>query len=983
MRIFSPKPFLLAIVLVSGLYGRADVSEVVWCVAPIAADSWKGDLKVSDMKDGKTPFVRFAGSVRDKKDLKWPSAVFKLPSAAEVPEALIAKVRYRVSGRFDVGAYLQLLDREGPRKLKKQTTGFEPFVDPARKASVPVGEWIDYEIPLRTSRKTATEVLVIVNVQGNGVPYDFTFDLAKLEIVSRTDPKLAALRAEWKSFRENFEPDYTDGAKHLLPTEGHRFKKPFAVVKDGKPACRIVYAGLNWWNEKRSTPVTVKACEELQRIVKAMTGVTLPIDRYENDPKLAGLPAICVGKGNFRKNPKREHPELVPALTELRGTDGYAIREADGDLYVYGVKEKGAMNGVYALIENNTDYIFTRPSPQHGEVFTPRKDLEFVWGDGVVAKPKATIRGLWNIRESAYWAANFATTCPAPWGDELKPYTRGGHNINAFLGDFKEHNEFYGMVGGKRDKPYGNMVCFMNPKLKDFFAENVLRLFDQVQAPEMRGVCITLDDSYNWCGCPLCAKDFTLPTGELVKQTDPDFMSTQAFLLLNHAADRLNAAYFDKHIWSLAYFQTAEPPRCAVSPNLDMMFAPYYRANDTNPVFCEENLVWLDRLKRWRAKISNPETFFIRGYTGLGLAFPRPLCHTHQRDWREYFKYCAGIDSEAVSVQPDGFKPGTTEPFSTMETMDWSAIEFWVMLRLMWDPEQDVEQLYKRYCYRAYREAAKPMERFYGIIRREWIRKDVPSGISEAGSSATKRVILDAGHEDELRGLLDVALACAKHSNSKWLVERVKGRFEHYVAEVKNAKTSSLAVPLLTVKDAPTWDSEVWRNAARIDGFYDIDRTNEKAKHAAEVRVFHDTKTVYLKGRFSEDVARAPVARSATGDMFGSRWELFFGDQAEPSKYYLFRIDNSGNTSDYRCYDVKWDAKNVRISTRRLADAWESIVCLPLESIGFDIFKAQDLKCAIVREMHISDKKEDNEWTSWRWSRWHKPDTFGTLILQK
>ena len=42
-----------------------------------------------------------------------------------------------------------------------------------------------------------------------------------------------AARAEWNAFRENYEPDYSDGAKYLLPPERNRFDAPFVVVKDG------------------------------------------------------------------------------------------------------------------------------------------------------------------------------------------------------------------------------------------------------------------------------------------------------------------------------------------------------------------------------------------------------------------------------------------------------------------------------------------------------------------------------------------------------------------------------------------------------------------------------------------------------------------------------------------------------------------------------------------------------------------------------
>ena len=49
------------------------------------------------------------------------------------------------------------------------------------------------------------------------------------------------------------------------------------------------------------------------------------------------------------------------------------------------------------------------------------------------------------------------------------------------------------------------------------------------------------------------------------------------------------------------------------------------------------------------------------------------------------------------------------------------------------------------------------MERFFGTIRRAWLRRGLPSSIGEDGMNATKVYIIDGGLEDELRGCLEEA----------------------------------------------------------------------------------------------------------------------------------------------------------------------------------------------------------------------------------
>ena len=943
------------------------------------ASGFKGgarDCTIAATSEGTERFVRIKGHRRDA-ELKWPQFEKLLPKPVKVGTPMVAKVRFRASTHFKCNPFFRFAYRTPEGKVKR--TDFQGLVADEQLKSFPLGTWIERTIPVPELPNVAALVFM-VNVETETIPFDFTLDLARFSVETvELDAEIRRLREEWTVFRKGFKPDGSDGSNHLLPTEGHRFQKPFDVVRDGKPACRIAYATGNNWQERLSTPTTRLAAEELQFLVERLTGVKLPINSGD-----AKLPTIHVGKGEFRMNRELRESAMTPILLKLAGSDGYAIKRFGDDLYVFGTCEKGALNGVYALVENNSDIIFVRPNREHGIVCSKRESLSFVWGENVVERPRVNVRGFWNIQDFRYWNANYSNAMSyRPW-TEAVPFARGGHNVNWFAGDFKEHPEHYGLVNGER-KPYGNMLCFANPELKEHFADRIVDRMAAMQLEEIAGIDVSLDDSMNWCECPKCTADITLDNGEVVRRTDPDFMSTQYFLVLNHAAKKLSAAFPGKRLVTLAYFQTAEPPRCGVAPNIDIVYCPYYRANDTNPVFCDENLVWLERLKRWRKKLTDGQDLRIYGYNGLGLGFPRPLCHTHQRDFREYFKYCTGMVGEgSATIAADEIDAKTGEPTSTMKVMDWSAIEFWVMMRLYWNPDADVEQLYKRFCVRAFREAARPMERFYGILRAEWFRHDIPSGIGETGVTATKVYVIEAGHEAELRACLEQAAAAATDPDVRWLVGRVRERFESFVSAVKDAKTSAANVPLVKVSGEPGFDDAAWRDAAKIDGFHDWTDPRKPAKAKSVVMMMQDQKRLYLRGVFFEDVAKTDSKRNPYPDreeVFGSSAEIFLGDNSTSGRYYLFRIDTAGNVADYIGTDPGWNRKETKVAVKKGSDRWEWTLTVPLKEIGMDIIADNTLKAAFIREMHCG--KGNEEYSSWQWCRNHQMQTFGTLTLQR
>ena len=818
------------------------------------------------------------------------------------------------------------------------------------------------------------------------------------------EDEFSTARAEWESFRLGYEPDYSDGSKYLKPPDDHRFDEPFVVAREGKPAAKIVWARDAWYfRDALKTRVTETAAKELQALVKMLTGVELPLcGSLREGPD---LPVIGVGKGVFfpfdqtfrmpaKLHDKRFTKEVIATVNDdlrrLRGTDGYQIRRFGRDLFVFGCCEKGTMNGVYALIENNTDIIFARPNEKFGTVFTPLDgELELVWGDGASEKPVFTMRGFWNRKQPRYRNANFQTTTPsAEWSDE-HPYCAGGHNSSQFVPNAAERPDLHGLVGGKRGD-YGFMLCFSNPDLKPTFREGVLSHADHRALEWMEGLHIYLDDTKNWCECEGCRRPIRLADGAELAADDPSFQCTQWFDLLNDAARALDGAYPGVKINTLAYFQTLVPPKGEIAPNIVVGYCPYPRGDDLSPIYSERNLPLLRNMQGWfRVLGEDRRRLWLRGYKGLGMKFPRPLAYTCQRDWKVFSKYVCGMEHEAGSTADfDRIERGG-KASRAAEIFDYSAIEFWVMSRLMWNPDADVEGLYKKYCARAYREAAQPMEKFFGTIRRDWLRRGIPSSIGEHGVNATKVFVVDSGREDELRGYLEDAIAKARHPVASNLVVRVKGRFEYFISCVKNQKTSELTVPLVNIAGEP--NSLDWQGAAVIDELFQPNRVAKgldwHGAFPAEIKLMHDGKTLYLKATFFEDMEKIVSVSPQEGKegVGGSRFEVFLADNSSPGTYHHFSVDNDGGYYDGINYDGSWNAKPVRHKVKKDDKGWTVEMSFPLPELGMNLIADNKMRAAFMRVRESFDKvgKPQHEYTGWKYCSFHKLQTFGTLTLQR
>ena len=674
------------------------------------------------------------------------------------------------------------------------------------RETIPAGKEVTVRRELaKISNETTNHTLSVcyLRLPPNRTGKDQTVDFASVKVLDEVpgDATWLAAAKEADAALAALKTDFSDSSAMLEPPPGNRFAEPFAVVRDGRPAAEIVLAP-----ETAETPVLKTAAEELQKWLKAVTGVELPIRADGTFSKGLGgvnvlnLPARAVNRILLGKR-------LVPSyrrcgwfadagwneiLARLAGRDGFAIRrdpENPRHLHVFGAKDKGTMNGVFALLENNTDIIWARPDEALGTVYTTRTgDFSLVWGDEVVDVPDSATRG-WNTYASRAWMSrnrcnvfngggggDIEWTNPgkAKWGVSAVRHL-GGHNIFHFLKGETDPTLFAHNDAGVRT---GGQPCWSNPRTFEIFASNVLNCARmQMEGPGR--LYINLQDSWMSCLCSECRRAFRAPDGTWLEPTDENFYSTRYYMFMNRVAAALAKEMPEKKIQTLAYFGSLPKPACDLHPALVPEWAPYPQQDIKRPLFHPSNRLHFQHLLDWHAALP-PERLEVYGYWGLYFGHYRPVADVLKYDIRLLNRWTRGCTSEVREWrEPDA-------------SWDMSGVELWTITRLYWNPYADPDQLRKRYIRRTYREAAPAVERFYGAIRQAYFADPRPDGLGGGYSGGVSMKWLASRCDlAALKGFLAEAKGLVRHPTAAVLVDRLAARFDADCAALEKAKAKA------------------------------------------------------------------------------------------------------------------------------------------------------------------------------------------------
>ena len=216
--------------------------------------------------------------------------------------------------------------------------------------------------------------------------------------------------------------------------------------------------------------------------------------------------------------------------------DGYAIKEKNKNIYIFGGVWSGPLNGVYALLEEDLGCRFwtklkddTIPAIKNGKLsFVPR-----------AFNPAFITRGPENCEmlDAEYIEKN-----------RLRSYDAYGFCHTSFnyvsVNDFETNPERFGMEKGER---VVHQLCWSDPAVVDI----ITLCMKQAAAQRNKRINVSPMDGWPLCDCPKC-NALDIPEGT---------KAASYINALNTVCERMEEEYPDVKIVALAYLDYVTPPK--------------------------------------------------------------------------------------------------------------------------------------------------------------------------------------------------------------------------------------------------------------------------------------------------------------------------------------------------------------------------------------------------------------------------------------
>lgn len=639
----------------------------------------------------------------------------------------------------------------------------------------------------------------------------------------------------------------------------------------------------------------------------------------------------------------------------IEGSDGFAVHSEVNRIFIVGDEPRGVLNGVYDFLEENAGVLWTRSS-ETGTLFEPQADLAVLKADywersplqvrgwltlgvsanneiqGDYATDIMLARNKNNARMSAhganqqYWQRFKATG--------LEPIMLG-HNLNYWLPNsefFEDHPDYYntdqeGNYIGLSPKTQFN---FYHPDLPGVFAEKAKGL---IAATGTEYVGVGLNDNSNFYQKGLSDQPFVTEEGLVVEPDDPAYVSTVFFTFLNKMAREVKVAYPDAKVVAYAYTLTEEPPKTALEDNIVVVYAPLYEDART-PINTDNsrsaNYRYKQQLQAWSEKTKNVIVYNYYGsfpYTD----FERPIAEKVKADMQFY------RDLGILGVLPEGTIDSAHEGWGV------NALQFWLMNKLFWNPDEDIEQLKTQFLDKAYGAASASMRVYYDLLEEGWEYDDAQQTWATSGKTLFRQYVVRPGIREEAQAALDEAFNLADE-RAKARILPIKEAFERMALAVgDNIDVSTNAIKTDYTKEQimSTFDFSAapWSSVENPVTDFRQMQTGEAPLVDTKVYTLWDDEYLYVGyENFDHDVSQI----RAHPDSPNEWWRNGDDDSVETylldgmgTGYYALMSNSLGVNIDYSGPEVSaaWDGEWESAAAVK-NDRWVVIQAIPFSTIN-------------------------------------------------
>jgi hypothetical protein len=435
------------------------------------------------------------------------------------------------------------------------------------------------------------------------------------------------------------------------------------------------------------------AAKELQDFLKRSTNVDLPIIKEsaaKDQTIFVGYNKLCNRSGISNEDYEDEDFRIVVDVNHI---------------IIAGGRPRGTIYGVYTFLENYLGIRFLTAD----DTYVPKignshriDDIDYKYhppfvyrnvydGELIQYKDEKTNRFLTRLRINACVNGQL----PEYLGGSV-PYRLINHTFDGQLPINKygtEHPEYYALIEGKRrNNTIETQPCLTNPE--------VLRIITGVvqeqikEEPYIKNVSVSQNDNYFYCQCDKCAA--------IDRQQESSMGSLLQFV--NKVADAVKQHHPGYMVGTLAYQYSRKPPK-DIKPHdnvqIQVCSIECCSMHPISDLTCPKNLEFCHDLESWCDICDN---VFIWNYNTNFQDYLLPC--PNLRVIGPNIKYFKSKGVKGVFMQG---------AYSTLAG-ELSDLRNYVTARILWNPNQDTDELIEEFLNLHYGKAAAPIKGYITFL---------------------------------------------------------------------------------------------------------------------------------------------------------------------------------------------------------------------------------------------------------------------------
>ena len=473
------------------------------------------------------------------------------------------------------------------------------------------------------------------------------------------------------------------------------------LYRNGRTDYRIILS-------RDALPAELTAVRELATYLEKITG-TAPLAYYDTDVA-PGKREIIVGRTN------RE--ETFPLDRNSLGEDGLMIKWKGSSVFITGPQTnygRGTLYAAYEFLRLLGCEFYAKDT----EVIPETKDLKLAKKDIVQVSPFE--------HRDIYWSCVFGeeisaklrlNACLTTEKRNLRPEYGGmrTYTANKFVHTFdkiippseyfESHPEYFSEINGERTcKHLYSQICMSNPDVLRLTVEKVKEWIRE--DPESRIISVSQNDSFvieSYCDCEKCHainEEEGSPAGSLLRFT-------------NAVADAIKDEFPDVAVDMLAYQYSTVPPKITVPrPNVVVRYCT--GACYPHPIEeCQVNAGPKSYIEKWNQIC---DRLYIWDYTTNFAQYLCPIANFGSLQPNLQFFRDHGVKGV--------FEQGM---YQEGESGEFGDLRAYVLARLMWNPDENLESLVKGFLDAFYGNAAAYVGEFLDLLYKRVLESGVHFG---------------------------------------------------------------------------------------------------------------------------------------------------------------------------------------------------------------------------------------------------------------